>query len=672
MKSRFQPQAAEHGGQEPPTAAGAGREDKPTIALENLDAVLFDMDGVITDTAKAHAAAWQRLFDEYLGQRAQARGQNFKPFDPERDYRDYLDGKPRQDGVRDFLLTRGINLPFGLPDDSSDRETIHGLGNRKNRYFHEWLERHPVAVFTGTLAFIDELRRAGIKIAAFSASQNCRMVLASAEVVHLFDAIVDGGNLAELNLPGKPHPAMLYECARRLQVNPERAAVVEDSRAGVQAAVRGQFGLVIGIDREHGPQGTLLHTEGADWVVSDLVELRLADRAPPEPKRQEQTGFLPLAPATGHADAGRSQAGWVLTYDRYLPAQEGLREALCTLGNGCFATRGAAPETAADAIHYPGTYLAGGYDRLGTEITGHTVENEDLVNLPNWLPFTLRIDEGPWFHPDRVELLDYRQELDLRQGLLDRGLRFRDASGRITRWSERRLVSMAHAHLAGLTVSVQAENWSGRLSLRAALDGGVRNAGVARYRLLNGQHLETLTLEQAATDTILLRARAWQSRLEVAEAARVQIYRAGQAATPERRLERDANRIGQILTLELARGETVTVEKIVALYSTRDSAISEPGQAARQAVANADRFGELLAEHRMAWRHLWEQFEIETERYRYRRERQSQAAPAYFPFVADGFPPLDRPRRRRSGTRLARRGLSGPYLLGRVVHLPPA
>jgi len=176
--------------------------------------------------------------------------------------------------------------------------------------------------------------------------------------------------------------------------------------------------------------------------------------------------------------AAHSPNAWSLVYDDYVPDQEGLREALCTLGNGYFATRGAAPDALADGVHYPGTYFAGGYNRLTSEVAGRKVENEDLVNFPNWLPLTFRIDDGAWFRLDEVELLAFRQELDLRHGVLRRDLRFRDAEGRTTRWIERRPVSMADPHLAALSVELTAEDWSGRLTLRSMLDGGVTNRGV--------------------------------------------------------------------------------------------------------------------------------------------------------------------------------------------------
>lgn len=257
-------------------SASADSVERPPVAPAppRITAVLFDMDGVVTDTAQAHAAAWKRLFDEYLRRRADQQDEPFKPFDPVRDYRDYVDGKPRYDGVESFLDGRGITLPRGSADDAPDSETLCGLGNRKNRYFRDWLARHRVATFPGTLALIRKLKQAGIKVAVFSSSRNAEAVLRNAGVLALFDVRIDGNDLVKYRLPGKPDPAMLREAAARLATTPQHAAVIEDAVAGVEAGVRGGFGLVIGVDR--GGNGAALRRAGAELVVADPAELTVA------------------------------------------------------------------------------------------------------------------------------------------------------------------------------------------------------------------------------------------------------------------------------------------------------------------------------------------------------------------------------------------------------------
>jgi alpha,alpha-trehalase len=296
---------------------------------------------------------------------------------------------------------------------------------------------------------------------------------------------------------------------------------------------------------------------------------------------------------------------WSLVYDDYVPAKEGLREALCAVGNGYFVTRGAALDARADDVHYPGTYLAGGYNRLVTEIEGRPIENEDLVNLPNWLLLQLRIDDDDWINPDNVEILSYRQELSLEEGVLHKIILFRDHQGRTTRWEERRFVSMAGRHLAAISLWVTPEDWSGRLTIRSALDGTVINAGVARYRALNSQHLEPLGTDEPDGHTIFLGSRFKQARLEVALAARTHLFVDGDHVSPPRRLEQSDDFIAQDIALEVQAGQRLRVEKIVALYTSRDRAISEAGLEARHRASQAPTFDELLVMHRRAWSHLW-------------------------------------------------------------------
>jgi len=303
--------------------------------------------------------------------------------------------------------------------------------------------------------------------------------------------------------------------------------------------------------------------------------------------------------------------GWVFAWEGYDPSVKGRREALCTLGNGVFATRGAAPDSAADGVHYPGTYLAGGYNRLTSVIEGHALENEDLVNLPNWLPLTFRVDDGPWFALDAVEILFFRQDLDLAAGLLRREIRFRDAAGHTTRWRERRIVSMADPALAALEVSITAEDWSGRITFRSGLDGSVINAGVPRYAALASRHLETLEARHLGADTLFLASRMVQSGTVVALAARTRLLgKACEIAARRSTEETAADRVHQDIACDIAEGATVTAEKVVALHCSREPALSEPGLAAKRSLGDAGRFDDLLAPHALAWKHLWEECDI--------------------------------------------------------------
>jgi len=241
------------------------------VSRDQYDAVLFDLDGVVTNTAKLHAACWKQMFDEYLQKRAGERGEAFRPFDLATDYRLYLDGKPRFDGVRDFLASRGIKLPEGESDDPPQAETVRGLGNRKNELVSNAIERIGVEAYEGSIRFIDQLRRDKFKIALVTSSENCAAVLKAAKLESFFDVRVDGHMVEKQNLAGKPAPDTFLMAARLLGVEPRRAVVVEDAISGVQAGSSGHFGLVIGVARKGNAEELKQH--GAHLVVTDLGEL---------------------------------------------------------------------------------------------------------------------------------------------------------------------------------------------------------------------------------------------------------------------------------------------------------------------------------------------------------------------------------------------------------------
>jgi len=302
---------------------------------------------------------------------------------------------------------------------------------------------------------------------------------------------------------------------------------------------------------------------------------------------------------------------WTLVYEGFEPSKEGLREALCTLGNGYFATRGAAAESEADEIHYPGTYLAGGYNRLKTEIAGRVVENEDLVNMPNWLLTRFRPEGGDWFNVMSGEILSYRQELDMKDGLLLRRVRFRDKQKRETTFLERRFVHMAKMHLAGIEITIIPENWSGRIQIHSALDGTVINAGVERYKQLNSKHLEPVKSGSINNDIIYLLVQTNQSFIRVAEAARVRVFLGDELIEVERGLIEQPGYIAQEFFVDGEQEKPVKIEKIVSFYTSKDFAISEPVLEAGEAVRQAESFDELLASHILQWDHLWDRCDIQ-------------------------------------------------------------
>jgi beta-phosphoglucomutase family hydrolase len=238
---------------------------------EGITACLFDLDGVLTQTAKVHAAAWKQTFDEYLRQRAEAAGEEFRPFDDVADYDEYVDGLPRYDGVRAFLKSRGIELPEGTPEDPPDAETIDGIGNRKNELVLKLIHERGVEAYEGSVRYVKAAQESGLRRVVVSSSANARDVLTSAHMIDLFEEIIDGNVGSERHLKGKPAPDTFLAGAQAVGVDPPSAAVFEDALAGVQAGRAGNFGFVVGVDRVG--QADALREHGADVVVKDLDEL---------------------------------------------------------------------------------------------------------------------------------------------------------------------------------------------------------------------------------------------------------------------------------------------------------------------------------------------------------------------------------------------------------------
>ena len=555
-------------------------EPQPAASVP-YEAVILDMDGVVTDTALVHAAAWEDLFTAVLAELAPP---GTAPFDAEGDYRRFVDGRSREDGVRTFLTARGIALPEGTPGDGPDELTVHGLAERKNRLFLDLVAEEGVRPFPTTVDLVERLRSGAVATGLVTASRNALAILTGAGAGSLFDTIVDGSDAAELGLAGKPDPAMFLEAARRLGVEPGRAVVVEDAVAGVEAARRGGFGLVVGVDR--GAQRDALRAAGADVVVGDVAQLDLgAIRGDP----------------------------WRLIFEGFDPVHEAHREALCTLGNGYIATRGAAPESHDDGTHYPGTYLAAVYNRLVTRLPDGEVEDEHMVNCPNWLPFDLVIDGGTWWSEGGLTARSDRRELDLRRGLLTRECVLVDPAGRRLTVTQRRMVSMDRPHVMALETRVVPENWTGRLRVCSGLDANVTNDNVAEYRLLEKRHLTVAGMAVEAPGVVVLEADTTQSRVRIAVAARTTID--GEPATT---VEPAAGTEGGVVwseaVVDAREGVAIVVDKTVAVFSSRDRAVADPRQAA---LAELDRaaagLAGLLVGHERAWARLWDRFGVAAE-----------------------------------------------------------
>ena len=306
-----------------------------------------------------------------------------------------------------------------------------------------------------------------------------------------------------------------------------------------------------------------------------------------------------------------SSKAWDFTFEGYDPQSEKLRESLCTLGNGYFATRGAVPESKAGQVHYPGTYAAGVYNRLVDDVSGTEIDNESLVNLPNWLALTFRVDGGSWFDIDEVTVLSYRQTLDLRGAVLTRQVRLRDDAGRTSSLTQQRFVAMHMPHVAALQTTIVAEDWSGTLEIRSTLDGNVTNSLVERYRDLASNHLGLVEKREISDNSVLLAVQTTQSRVPIAMAARSIVWRDGTPVPASYRLVDEGAEIGHDIAVGMSIGDALTVEKIVTLFTGRDVATSEPAVDAERWLSRLGRFAELRDGHLTAWAHLWERLSIE-------------------------------------------------------------
>lgn len=554
-------------------------------------AVIFDLDGVITKTALVHSTAWREMFNDFLRKWEKEHGEPFREFTHQDDYLPYVDGKPRYKGVASFLESRGIDLPFGDPADPPDKETVCGLGNKKNDFFKAILDRDGVEVYDTSVTLIKELRKSGIRTGVASSSKNCEPVLRTAGLLDLFETRIDGVVSAEIGLKGKPEPDIFTTACDRLGVEYDQAVVVEDAVSGVQAGRKGNFGLTLGVAREDNRRE--LKTNGADIVVEDLGELGGVEGI--------DEWF----------SSGLELEKWSISFHDYTAEKEKSREALLTTGNGVFGTRGAMEETAANDVNYPGTYMAGVYNRRVSKVSGRDVENEDFVNCPNWLALSFRPANGEWFDPNQYGIREISRRLDLRKGKLTRELTVEDGEGRRFEVRSERMVSMADPSLALIAYSVKPLNYSGQILVRAALDGTVINDGVERYRQLEQKHLEPVR-EGADKNRIFLEVKTNQSGTVIAEAARIDAFLDGKQLAPDMEQKVDPGFAEASFSVEVGKNQTLRIEKIVALGNS----LSEPGNTLLEDVikrAIAARFSRVEKDSAGAWAELWKEADIRIE-----------------------------------------------------------
>jgi len=451
------------------------------------------------------------------------------------------------------------------------------------------IARGNVEVFSTTVDFIRELKEKNIKVGVASSSKNAKAILDAAGLSDLFETRVDGIVSAELYLKGKPEPDIFTTACDNLGVHYDRAVIVEDAVSGVQAGLNGNFGLVLGIARENNELELKLN--GADIIVEDMGEI-------------DFNGIEEWF------SKGLDEDLWSLSYYDYSKENEVTREALCTVGNGYFGTRGALEESDANDTNYPGTYIAGVYNRLESEVAGRAVVNEDLVNCPNWLFITFKIGNGEWLDLNKTEIVSFTRQLDFRNGVLYRKVVVRDAVGRETLIESSRLASMAQPHLAALKYSVTPLNYSERISIRSGLNGRVINAGVERYRQLSSKHLEPI-VEGGKDKTSYIVLQTNQSGIQIAEAAKLFVFVNNDRVDPEVALEKMLGAVYSIVDLETQKGSPICIDKVVALYTSNDKDIGNPLEAARKALQNINGFDEVQQASAAAWADIWKKIDIQ-------------------------------------------------------------
>lgn len=562
------------------------------MANHPFDAVVFDLDGVITQTALVHSVAWKEMFDTYLRYREEKYGEFFREFSHQEDYLPYVDGKPRYKGVASFLESRGIDIPFGEPSDDVEMETACGLGNRKNVVFNDILDRDGVQLYESTVALIHELKKEGIRIGVASSSKNCKPVLESAGLLELFETRVDGVVSAELGLQGKPEPDIFTKACDNLGVEYSRSVIVEDAVSGVQAGRKGNFGLTLGIAREENVRELLIN--GADIVVEDIAELGGIDSI--------DNWFY----------RGLDEDCWSVSYHDYDADKERSREALLAVGNGYYGTRGALEEVVPGKVNYPGTYMAGLYNRRISKVGDRDIENEDFVNAPNWLPVNFKIDDGDFLDPNKDKILSMDRRLSFRDGLLTREMMVEDEEGRQTRILSKRLGSMDDPHLAAIQYQVIPVNYSGRITLRTGLSGKHINDGVERYRQLDQKHLEPL--EQGGDrHTQYLLVQTIRSEIEIGLAARLRLLINQSEEQPNPLHITSEGCIDSEIEVQVQSGQTLTLEKLVAIYTSRETGAGLTLKTAIEKAGQMEGFQQIHIRSAGRWEEIWKESDIVVE-----------------------------------------------------------
>ncbi|HOY38881.1 MAG: beta-phosphoglucomutase family hydrolase [Bacteroidales bacterium] len=555
------------------------------MIIKGFDAAIFDLDGVITDTASLHSEAWKNTFDRVLALYSQDSTKNTKPFSIQTDYLNYVDGKPRYEGVRSFLESRNIFLEQGNSSDIEGMTTYCAIGNLKNKEFNALLKSKGVQVFSSTVSFIENLIAHDIKIAVASSSKNCNPILKKQGLSKFFQASVDGVYSEKYGLQGKPCPDIFITACEKLGAEPSRCIVVEDAVSGVEAAKNGNFGLVVGIARHNNHRE--LKSSGADIVVSDLEELGIETL---------NTWF----------ETGLNEDNWCIKFNDFVPKKQKHRESLLTVGNGYFASRGSMCEAIAGKHHYPATYMSGVYNTLPSVISGKTIYNEDFVNCPDWIFTTFRIDDEQWIQPEDVKIIDIERRLDFRTGFLSGWMLIEDKQGRQTMLETIRFASMDNCHIAALEHSVTPLNYEARISICTSLSASHINDGVERYRELNQKHLANVHTGHKGAQHWLTCSTS-NSATEISLIAHVSV--------PNHNCNLDyingEDKITAVVSDDIKPNQDFVIQKTVALVNSQTH--QKTLEYAKKELSKDSDFEVLALRSRKAWHKIWNITDIQIE-----------------------------------------------------------
>ena len=543
------------------------------MTIKGCKGAVFDLDGVITETAKVHFLAWKEMFDEFLKKKKLAEF-------TEKDYYDYVDGKPRYDGVKSFLESRKIDLSFGTVNDDASKKTICGLGNKKNDNYQKIIYKEKPHVFESSVSLVKKLKKEGLKVGIASSSKNTKVILKLSGLTSLFDTVVDGVVSEKLKLSGKPEPDIFVKAAENMGIRPSQCIVFEDAVSGVQAGKNGSFGLVVGIKRGSG------NLSAADIVVNDLKELSIS---------RIKKWF----------SEDIKKNSWSIDYYNYNKDGELIREAMCAVGNGYLGTRGSHVTQVDDSKeHYPATYLSGIYNNTSSKVHGKDVWNNDLVNCPNWLLINIKIGSDKIKVFD-CEIVEYHQKLDMKRGMLFQNLTIIDGKGRKTKIKSERFAGMHNQHIVGMKLKILPLNYSEKITLESYLDGNVINNNVERYRQLNCKHLNFVNKGRLKGALNLVMSTS-NSKHDIVYFARNHFF-----GNSKKSIVSGLNSVGEQATFDAKKNDEIILEKTVSIFTSRES--SNPLRDGEESITQSPSYEYEKKQHISAWSKIWKKADIVIE-----------------------------------------------------------